>query len=115
MRKIFYITIFSLFLLLNAFLVWATIDVYYDFFIKDCYDIFPFHYCPWGAESMGWRWRSANAYMDYLIRHFVVVCTFSGLSIYNLYRKKYRLAILLMVLPSVILFLWTWIESLLFY
>lgn len=115
MKKIFYITIFSLFLLLNAFLIWVCIDEYYEFFIKDCRGAFPFGYCPWGGESMGWGWRSANAYLSALIRHFIILCMFFILSVYNLHKKKYGLALLLMTLPVIILFVWSWLEYLLFY
>ena len=115
MKKIFYITIFSLFLLLNAFLILVCIDEYYEFFIKDCRDAFPFGYCPWGGESMGWGWRSANAYLVALIRHFIILCMFFILSVYNLCKKKYRLALLLMTLPIIILSVWSWVEYLLFY
>jgi len=115
MRKVLYIIIFSLFLLLNIFLVLVTIDEYYEFFIKDCYDAFPFHHCPWGSESMGWGWRSANAYLGGLIRHFIVLCIFIVLSIYTLCKKKYHLAIWLIVLPIILLSIWSWTEYLLFY
>ena len=115
MRKVLYIIIFSLFLLLNIFLVLVTIDEYYEFFIKDCYDAFPFHHCPWGSESMGWGRRSANAYLGGLIRHFIVLCIFVVLSIYTLCKKKYHLAIWLIVLPIIFLSIWSWTEYLLFY
>ena len=96
MKRVLYLVIFSLFLLLNAFLIWVCADDYYEFFIKDCRDTFPFGYCPWGSESMGRGWRSANAYLTALIRHFIILCIFFILSIYNLYKKKYRLALVLM-------------------
>lgn len=115
MKKVFYIITFSLFLLLNVFLIWVCADEYYEFFIKSCRDAFPFGYCPWGAESMGWGWRSANAYLAALIRHFIILCTFFILSVYNLHKKKYGLALLLMVLPVIIFLICNLIEYLLFY
>ena len=115
MKKVLYIVIYSLFLLLNAFLVFVCIDEYYEFFIKNCYDAFPFHYCPWGSESMGWGWRSANTYLSTLILHFIMLCAFCGFSIYNLYKKKYLLAFSLMILPVIILCIWSCIRYLLFY
>lgn len=115
MCKVLYIIIFSLFLLLNTFFIWVCIDEYYEFFIKDCYDAFPFHHCPWGSESMGWGWRSANEYFGGLIRDFIVLCGSVVISIYALCKKKYHLAIWLIVLPIILLAIWSWIEYLLFY
>ena len=31
---------------IDIFLLFILIDEYYEFFIKDCRDAFPFHYCP---------------------------------------------------------------------
>ena len=41
---------------INILLLYGLLTDYYEFFIKECRDAFPFNYCPWGGESMGRTW-----------------------------------------------------------
>lgn len=51
-------------IVLNALFAMCLIDDYYEVFIKDCRDMFSFSYCPWGAESLGNAWNTADVYWN---------------------------------------------------
>lgn len=77
---------------IDIFLLFVLIDEYYEFFIKDCRDAFPFHYCPWGGESMGWGWRNADVYLNGIASSGAVLLLFIPLAIYYLYHQNYKYA-----------------------
>lgn len=77
---------------IDIFLLFILIDEYYEFFIKDCRDAFPFHYCPWGGESMGWAWRNAEVYLGGIASLGAALLLFIPLAIYHLYRQNYKYA-----------------------
>ena len=94
---------------LNVFLLFVGLYDYYDFFIKECRDAFPFNYCPWGGESMGWAWRSADVYLTNLVSSCATLLFFIPVSLYFLYKKNYKVSFWLALSPIII----SWTDSLL--
>ena len=94
---------------LNVFLLFVGLYDYYDFFIKECHDAFPFRYCPWGGESMGWAWRSADVYLTNLVSSCATLLFFIPVSLYFLYKKNYKVSFWLALSPIII----SWTDSLL--
>ena len=94
---------------LNMFLLFVGLYDYYDFFIKECRSAFPFHYCPWGGESMGWAWRSADVYLTNLVSSCAELLFFIPVSLYFLYKKNYKAAFWIALSPTII----SWTDSLL--
>ena len=94
---------------LNVFLLFVGLYDYYDFFIKECRDAFPFNYCPWGGESMGWAWRSADVYLTNLVSSCTTLLFFIPVSLYFLYKKNYKVSFWLALSPTII----SWTDSLL--
>ena len=102
------------FICLDIFFIWVTVDEYYEFFIKDCRDAFPFGYCPWGGESMGWAWRSADAYLNGLIGGGCILLLFLPSAIYFYYNKRFGLALCLALSSLVINCIWSWTKYFLY-
>ena len=100
-----------LFTTINILEIIGTIYDYYEFFIKECRDAFPFGYCPGGAESMGWAWRSRDAYLNSIIETCCVESVFLPLMFYAFYKKRYGLAFCFALGPCVIF----WIRGLVEY
>ena len=90
-------------IMLNALFAACLIDDYYEVFIKDCRDMFPFSYCLWGAESLGSAWRTADAYWNSSVIYIGVfsICLLAG--IYALYQKRYAWALCLSIIPWFVL------------
>ena len=94
---------------INILLLYGLLTDYYEFFIKECRDAFPFHYCPWGGESMGWAWRSADVYLTNLVSSCATLLFFIPVSLYFLYKKNYKAAFWIALSPTII----SWTDSLL--
>lgn len=92
-----------IFIVVNALFTLCFIDDYYEVFIKDCRDAFPFGYCPWGAESLGSTWRTADAYWNSSVTCLGVFGVFLLAAIYALYQKRYGWALWLSITPWIIL------------
>jgi len=99
-----------IFLCLDGALILVGVDEYYEFFVKKCRDAFPFGYCPWGSESMGLAWRSADAYLAGLINGLCVLVFFLFVSLYCFYKKKYGWALFFSIVPLIINRIWAWLE-----
>ena len=80
------------FIIVNILIILATLYDYYEFFIKECRDAFPFGYCPWGAESMGLAWRSRDAYLNNIRETWCIEAVFLPLMFYAFYKKRYGFA-----------------------
>lgn len=96
-------------------LLFVLIDEYYEFFIKDCRDAFPFHYCPWGGESMGWSWRNADVYLNGISSSGAVFLLFIPLAIYYLCNQNYKYAFWTALGPIIISWLSEILEYILYY
>ena len=94
---------------INILLLYGLLTDYYEFFIKECRDAFPFNYCPWGGESMGWAWRSADVYLTNLVSSCATLLFFIPVSLYFLYKKNYKVSFWLALSPIII----SWTDSLL--
>ena len=99
----------------DIFLMLVLFDEYYEFFIKDCRDAFPFGYCPWGSESMGWGWRNADVYLNGIASSCANLLFFILLSLYCLRRQNYKVAFLLAAIPILIGWLRSIFEYILYY
>ena len=104
-----------IFIGLDIFLILVLIDEYYEFFIKDCRDAFPFGYCPWGGESMGWGWRSADVYLSGIASSCSIFLFFIPLALYCFHRQNYKLAFLSAISPILIGWLKSILEYILYY
>lgn len=94
---------------INILLLYGLLTDYYEFFIKECRDAFPFNYCPWGGESMGWAWRSADVYLTNLVSSCATLLFFIPVSLYFLYKKNYKVSFWIALSPTII----SWTDSLL--
>lgn len=92
-----------IFIITNVLFTVCLVDDYYEVFIKDCRDMFPFSYCPWGAESLGNAWRTADAYWNSSVICLGVFSVFLSTAIYALYQKRYGLALCLSIIPWFVL------------
>lgn len=90
-------------IIVNTLFTLCLIDDYYKVFIKDCRDTFPFGYCPWGAESLGSAWRTANAYWNSSVTSLGVFGVFLFGAIYAFYKKRYGLSLCLSIITWFIL------------
>ena len=103
-----------IFIFIDALFILMILDDYYEFFIKECRDAFPFGYCPWGAESMGWAWRSREAYLNGLISSSCVLSLFLLPAVYCYCKKMYGRAFGLAIAPLIINCVWSWTEYFLY-
>ncbi len=92
-----------IFIIVNVLFTLCFIDDYYEVFIKDCRDMFPFNYCPWGAESLGYAWSAADVYWISSIMCLVLFCVFLFGAVYAYCCKRYSWALYLSMAPWVIL------------
>ena len=100
---------------IDAFFVFALFHDYYEFFIKDCRDAFPFGYCPWGGEAMGWGWRNADVYLNGIASSGAVLLLFIPLAIYYLYNKNYKYAFWTALAPIIMSWISEFLERILHY
>ena len=105
-----------IFIGIDIFLIFILISEYYEFFIKDCQDAFPFHYCPWGSESMGMAWRSADAYLTGIVSSCSILLFFVPVSLYYYFKQKnYKVSLLLAISPILISWLKVGLEYIFYY
>lgn len=100
---------------IDAFFVFALFHDYYEFFIKDCRDAFPFGYCPWGGEAMGWGWRSADVYLSGIASSCSIFLFFIPLALYCFYRQNYKNAFLSAIIPIIIKLITNVVEYILYH
>ncbi len=63
---------------LNAFLLFAGIHDYYEFFNKKCRDAFPFHYYPWGSLVLNSHGQTTLTYFFLTIFYFALYMRDTG-------------------------------------
>jgi len=97
-------------IIVNTLLAVCLIDDYYEVFIKECRDAFPFGYCPWGAESLGPAWRSPDAYWNTSVTCLGLLVLFLLAAVYAYHRRRYGCALFLAVAPLIINGIWAWLE-----
>ena len=87
---------------INLLFLYGVFTDYYEFFIKKCRDAFPFGYCPWGGEAMGWAWRSADIYLNNLVSSCAILLFFIPMSLYCLHKKNYTASFMFALSPIII-------------
>ncbi|MCQ2582049.1 MAG: hypothetical protein MJ170_03665 [Alphaproteobacteria bacterium] len=100
---------------IDIILLFAQIDDYYEFFIKDCRDAFPFGHCPWGGEAMGWGWRNADVYLSGMASTGAILLFFIPLAIYCLCHQQYKYAFMAAISPIIISWLKGGLEYIMYY
>ena len=87
---------------INLLFLYGLFTDYYEFFIKKCRDAFPFGYCPWGGEAMGWAWRSPDIYLTNLVSSCATLLFFIPISLYCFHKKNYTASFMLALSPIII-------------
>ncbi len=93
---------------LDIFYLGAAINDYYEFFIKECRDAFPFGYCPWGGESMGPTWETPELYLHILIINFIILGMMLCPSIYFMIKRQYKRSFIFSVTALLLCFVYNW-------